>query len=102
LLHRIQQLLSSREFLEATYFVEALTLPGETEDARARENYLSNRKRHGRSRILASTHWAEFKTRLGISRVALVTGHRIWPMSLEQFQEMERRLLQASGVRQEV
>jgi hypothetical protein len=102
LLSRIKQLLSAREFMEAAHFVEALTLPGQAEEAHARELYLSNRKRRGRSRVLASAHWLEFKTRLGLSSPTLVYGHRITPMSLDQFQDKERRLLLESGVHQEV
>jgi hypothetical protein len=102
LLALIEQLLSSREFLESTHFVEALTLPGEAEESKSRELFLSNRKRRGRSRILASTHWAEFKARAGLSGLTLVSGHRISPMDLGQFQEMEGRLLQASGAHRDV
>jgi hypothetical protein len=98
LLRRITQLLSSKEFLEAAHFVEALTLGGGAEEAHARELYLSNRKRRGRSRAMASTHWLEFRARLGLSSSNLKFSHYTLPMSLDQFQEMERRLLQGSDL----
>src|SRR5690242_14441212 len=65
LVSRLTELVESRAFLEATSFVEGVTLPEPREMQRAREIYLSALKRGGRSRILASRRWSEFLIRLG-------------------------------------
>jgi hypothetical protein len=99
---RIEQLVDSREFLEATHFVETLTLPDRNEEKVAREIYLASRQRRGRSRIQASSRWLEFRTRLGLPGPNLISGRHVAPMSFDHFQAMEKRLLDASGVPQEV
>ena len=101
LIARIEDLVNSRDFLEASYFVEGLTIPGVEEEARVREIYLSARRRRGRTRVLASTHWSEFQVRLGITR-NVVRGTRAEPMSFEYFREMEKRLLLAAGIHRRV
>lgn len=97
LINRLEDLLNSRGFIEACYFVEGLTLPGEQNESRLREIYLSARKRRGRSRALASIHWSEFRSRLGIKESpALAT--RTVPMDFEYFKKMEERLLSTTGI----
>lgn len=66
LIANLQKLVDSREFLEKCYFVEGLTLQDGMEESKIREIYLSVRKRRGRSRAMASTHWANFKSRFGM------------------------------------
>lgn len=77
--------------------MEGLTVPEEGEKSNLREIYLSARQRRGRTRALASTHWAEFRVRLGIGQATL-WGINARPMSLSYFQEMERKLLLAAGL----
>lgn len=87
----IEKLIKSREFQEACYFVEGVTLPESPEEGRLREIYLSARKRRGRSRAVASIQWEDFQARLGIIH------QRPWyrrslPMSYDYFLRMEKRL----------
>ena len=97
LLQRIENLVASHQFIEASYFVEGLTVPEESEKSNLREIYLSARQRRGRTRALASTHWAEFQVRLGIGQATL-WGINARPMSMSYFQKMERKLLSTAGL----
>jgi hypothetical protein len=96
----VRERLESREFAQAAYFVEAMTSTEDREDKTAREIFLSSRARNGRTRALASTHWAAFKTRLGIR--SLRRDQPVSPMPLTRFLQMERRLLIAAGMEQQV
>ena len=92
LLNLIESLVNSREFLEASYFVEGMAEYGTHPDTRLREIYLSARKRRGRSRALASTNWSDFLIRLGFRpETRLVRSSR--RMSQEYFLNMEEKLL---------
>jgi hypothetical protein len=101
LVSSLEKLVNSREFMETCYFVEGLTLPEAMQDPRIREIYLSRRKQRGRTRLMASTHWAEFLVRLGLGRYA-AWGVRASPMDFEYFQRMEQRMLSASGLHPKV
>ena len=73
------------------------------EEQPAREIYLSWRKRRGRSRAMASTHWQEFLVRLGLSRerggywraAPIVHADR---MTTQKFLTLERALLESSDL----
>ena len=97
LVDRLEKLVNSREFIEACYFVQGLTLAETQDESQLREIYLSARKRRGRTRARASTHWAEFQARLGLVK-RLTFRTRTAPMGFEYFLKMERRLLSASGL----
>ena len=88
----------SQSFIEAAWFVEGLSKGTDTSELR--EMYLSRRARRGRSRALASTHWREFLTRLGI------TQYRDFQMPgqlpFEQFLRLENRLLRDTGINPQV
>lgn len=93
----IDSLVSNRRFLEVSYFVEGITAQDDRNESALKEIYLSARKNRGRSRAMASTHWAQFRSRLGTDKYAV---RRIRPemMSFGRFLEMERRLLSSLGV----
>jgi hypothetical protein len=93
----VNQLVESKEFAETAFFVEGLTDANTSNDRQLREIYLSARGRNGRSRALASYHWAEFRVRLGIVE-SPVWNVAAAPMSLDHFHQMERKLLMAAGV----
>jgi hypothetical protein len=96
LVGKLEALVESREFLEASYFVEAVTHSTPQELQRAREIYLAALKRGGRSRILASRRWSDFLVRLGVERRdTFVTG--VKPM-VAYFERMERTLLSATDI----
>lgn len=106
LAEKLDSLLNSPQFIEATYFIEGLTQPGHLEEKRVREIYFSARQRFGRSRVQGSAKWADFKIRLGIKTHAsasdspfLVRSH---PMPMDRFEALERQLLAASGVHPKV
>lgn len=95
LLDNLEILVNSKEFTEACYFVEGMSIPGTQEEGRLREIYLSSRKRRGRTRAMASRHWSEFQQRLGLPK-SVVWGTSAIPMSYEYFQKMEMQLLSAA------
>lgn len=97
LLELLDRLVESKQFVETATFVEGLAGANTVNDRQLREIYLSARKRKGRSRAVASYHWAEFCVRLGIVK-GPIWNVSATPMSLEHFYEMERRLLSAAGV----
>lgn len=100
LLQLLEALLTSYEFRMSTAFVQGL-VAGKASDDGPREIYLSERKRRGRTRVLASRRWAEFEVRLGLRG-----SHGYLPpdvaMSLETFFGLERRLLDAAGIHKRV
>ena len=98
LLEGLETLSGSREFREASYFVEAITSQDPKEEIRAREIYLSGRQRRGRSRILATADWLDFKARLGIGQEVFSWTRRPGLLDFTRLQNMERRLLLAAGL----
>lgn len=103
LLELLEEFSTSRKFLESAFFVENLSKGAKRPDDQLREIYLSWRKRHGRSRALASAHWREFLNRLGLERyrggyLAGTTEIRAEEMHYRYFREMERLLLSQPGV----
>lgn len=101
LVDSLEYLVNSREFIEACYFVEGLTLPEAQGEPQLREIYLSARKRRGRTRALASTHWAEFQVRLGLAKKP-AWNTRPAPMEIKYFQKMEEKLLSNLGLHPKV
>jgi hypothetical protein len=100
LLSHIRNMLESRDFAEASHFVETVTQPGDISDKSAREIYLSGRAQKGRSRAMASSQWEDFKARLGFRSQPLQVN--VAPMDFGHFARMEQRLLAAAGIDQQV
>lgn len=106
LLRLLEEFSSSKKFVESAYFVERLTQADIRDDDDIKEIYLSWRKFYGRSRSMASTHWYDFLRRYG--RIPTSYGYirgftRISDeMKYSHFREMERLLLQRSGVGERV
>lgn len=99
----LEELAASPRFVDGSYFVEHLYGPPGSPEVDAREIYLKWRKRNGRSRALASTHWREFLVRIGISkdRGGYLGGGPIIQaqrMNLHRFLELERALLEHSDL----
>jgi hypothetical protein len=107
LVELLDELQSSRKFIEGSYFVEKITMGVNKPDSDLREIFLSWRKHYGRSRALSSGHWRNFLHRLGIENYAssylvgdpFIQGKQ---MSYEYFREMERTLLSQRGVSQRI
>src|SRR5882672_5100196 len=93
----LNRIVESEEFQLRSFFVEGMTLPGAEESRVLREIFLSERKRRGRTRTLASVRWGEFQFRLGIIKDP-IKGGRARPMGQEHFIAMERQLLGAAGL----
>lgn len=98
---------TSRQFVDGSHFTEMLFSGDLVDDEPAREIYLSARKRRGRSRALASTHWQEFLVRVGLSnnkggywRAAPTVQAR--RMDFQQFMELERTLIESTGLNSRV
>ena len=98
LMERLEELASSRQFLESAYFVEGITSPDAREETRVREIYLSGRRKRGRSRLMSTAEWLDFKARMGISQEVYSGRKQTTPMSFTYFQKLERRLLSAAGL----
>ena len=64
LVRLLEEFSASRRFVDGSYFTEMLFSERLIDDEPAREIYLSSRKKRGRSRALASTHWQEFLVRI--------------------------------------
>lgn len=99
LFERLDDLASSRSFVEAAYFTEAITRP--EEGGNAREIYLSGRRRAGKTRVLASKQWSDFRGRIGLPSI-LWPRPSVFPMEFSYFEKMERRLLSKIGLSQQV
>jgi hypothetical protein len=103
LLGLLEEFVSSKLFVEGSYFAEGIANNADAQDHRLREIYLSWRSRRGHSRISSGYVWAEFLHRAGFNG-----GHEGWyvngaarnspvrPMSLELFVSMERKLLETA------
>lgn len=99
----LEQFAASPRFVDGSHFVEKLFGPPSPPHVDDREIYLKWRKRNGRSRALASTHWQEFLVRLGLSKNRggyLVGGPIIQAqrMDLHRFLQLERALLEHSNL----
>jgi hypothetical protein len=95
----VQSISSDRSFFVAVAFVDGLLGSKKLTEEQLREIYLSERKRRGYSRALASGTWYDFRTRLGGPSGSLSTylrGARRMPF--EHFLKMEDRLLSVLGV----
>lgn len=87
---------NSRAFLRGATFAEMVADGQLTDDRKARELYLKSRTERGRTRVLASRQWADFRARLGLPVPAYSTG--VSRMDGLQFVAMEVRLLRTLGV----
>ncbi|WP_143255471.1 MULTISPECIES: hypothetical protein [Brevundimonas] len=92
----LTEYIGSRAFVRGTTFVEMMFDGRLDHDHDAREIYLSSRKDMGRTRVLASRQWADFKARIGLE--ASPYEARVRPMDSSQFIEMEKRLLRKLAV----
>ncbi len=97
---RLNEFVNSKEFLEASYFVEIANSADDTDEKRAKEIYLAARARQDRSRAMASAHWENFKRRLGVGRQKY-RGEPS-PMSHSYFRRMEMRLFSSAGLNEDV
>jgi hypothetical protein len=103
LLLLLEQFSASRQFVEGAHFTELLFSDRLIDDEPAREIYLASRKRRGRSRALASTHWQEFLVRIGLSNnrggywraAPSVQARR---MDIQKFLTLERALIESTGL----
>ncbi len=98
LAERLEKLLDSRQFFEASYFIQGLSDNRSRDDLR--EMYLAARKRNGRSRMMSSQLWADFSARLGGERVS-AWGSDVKMMTRKHFFKMERKLLIAAGLQEQ-
>jgi hypothetical protein len=90
---------NSRDFLETSYFIEAITSDKAEDEERARQIYISGRKKRGRPNVHTTSAWLEYKARLGLSQHSPFAGRRMpEPMSSTHFQAMEKTLLTAAGL----
>lgn len=99
----LEEFAVSPRFVDGSYFVEKLFGAPSSPQVDDREIYLKWRKRNGRSRALASTHWQEFLVRLGLAkdRGGYLAGGPIIQaqrMDLHRFLQLERALLEHSNL----
>lgn len=87
----------SRELYISLYFVDGIVQNNRRNENRLREIFLSERKRLGRSRALASKQWADFLARLGRKSGWSQWGASTNSMNYKYFLEMEERLFKALG-----
>lgn len=104
LLYLLEEFISSRRFLEGSYFAEGVANGDGHTDDRLKEIYLSWRTRTGRTRVASTYAWNEFVLRAGFN-----SSMNAWmwprsgrspvrPMSLAHFVQMERKLVNAVGL----
>ncbi len=110
----LEKLINTKEFIETSYFIEIMSSMGLATEKNAREIYLSARKRRGRSRAMASHHWAKYLSRLGIKfkhpphyqqnplKPNLYDVHPEEMLSPDQFYKMEKRLFEKAGIHPKV
>lgn len=89
---RIDLLLESKDFWQKAHVVEALS---RGDEAAAREPYLAGKSARGASRIMSSTHYANFLRRLGLPSPGTPN---VIPMEFEHFVRMEMRLFSDLGL----
>ncbi len=96
LLELLQNFVSSRKFIEGAYLIERVfNRSSSLDDGNLRDIYLTWKRRHGRSRALATAQWAGFLARLGIRKIAPGDPwHRspVTPMTYSHFVKMEQKL----------
>ena len=98
LIERLEELANSREFVESAYFVESMTSDNAEDEERARQIYISGRKKRGRANVHTSAAWADYKARLGLSGHPFPERRLPKPLTFSRFQEMERTLLSIAGL----
>lgn len=92
LVEMVDKFISSRNFIESSFFVEELSL-GDPED-RCRKIFLDRRRR---ARIMSSAQWLDFQARLGVIPSAKPYRNTD-KMSEEYFRKLESKLLLYCGV----
>jgi len=98
----LSELASDRSFVVAVTFVDGLAGRSNLTESELREIYLSERRKRGRKRALASMHWADFLARLGRTSGPIYSLKSTDQMSFDYFHRMEERLFQALGFSQRV
>jgi hypothetical protein len=103
LLGLLESFVSSKKFVEGSYFVEKLFSDDSLYSGELRDIYLSWRRRYGGSRAVATIQWENL-----LGRVGLWTRDRgnpnLWyrasasPMSIDHFLKMERKLADAANL----
>jgi len=86
------EVLQDRSLIVGLAFVDGIVGANELTEEQLREIYLSERKRAGKTRALASKQWADFLTRMGRQSGWSRWGVASFPMRYEYFLEMEQRL----------
>lgn len=100
----LEELQTSRKFLEAAYFCGILAAGRGLTDDRAKEIYLSWRRRYGKTRVASTFAWNEFVLRsgFGFSDKARMypRAYRgaVVPMPLPHFLAMEMKLSRSYGM----
>jgi len=92
---RLEEFVGSQRFALAGAFIENVTSTKYEDEQRAKEIFLSERRRRGRTRAMSGALWADLRFRLGIGTSGSVGTQ---PMSIGYFERMERRLLLAAGL----
>ncbi len=98
LLNNLNRLINSREFYEKCFlsgqlFSKSYHSYQDQGNKGLRKVYLSGRSKIGKSRVQATLHWADFLSRLGW-RFKPYPRRSGYPINIEHFFEMERRLFQ--------
>jgi hypothetical protein len=89
----LESYIDQNSFVKYAYFIDNI-FSSSRDDIALREIYLSERKKRGRSRAMASQHWSELKSRLGLL-------DRHWasdavPMNESTFLKLEKQLIDAT------
>ena len=105
LLQLLEDFVSSRLFLEGSYFAEEIGNGDADSNERLKGIYLSWRSRRGFTTVLAGQRWRELVFRAGFnsSEDAWIWPHALQrsplrPMKLDHFLGMERKLAAVSGL----
>jgi hypothetical protein len=95
LIELLEELISSKKFIESAYFVEEITRGNDADDRRLREIFSYWRGRTGRAKSMTWLHWNEFLRRFcGSSQIQHYSKAPISnEMTFEYFLRMERLLL---------
>jgi hypothetical protein len=95
LIELLDELISSKKFIESAYFVEEITKGSDADDRRLREIFSYWRSRTGRAKSMTWLHWNEFLRRFSASnRIQHYSRPPISnEMTFEYFFRMERLLL---------
>jgi hypothetical protein len=104
LIELLEELLSSKKFLEGCFFAEEITKGSRADIGRLRNIFTEWRNRSGRAKSMSWIHWNEFLMRFNL--VTMPSHERLLPnrkqMEFDYFLKMERILLQNSGVAPQV